>query len=639
MVKALIIRSDQIPTDIEMEFDKLWSIAEQCKENSSDGAGSGVQKIIQIRNNSLVKPKYSKGDISGSGESVITDSSLLMSDTPGVDADTSACESSFDQTPVKANISNPKTLTRTYTASTAAMSVHESDEEDEKQTETAGGVAKQEVNENVGNTLPQLKQTHDPIQLASLVSNVVIQTLQSMGISQSNPDMNPNPMGQSLDSSFQKKKHESVAKSQDEHPMRNSWNGMSSKSKSNGKSRSKPTKSKSRNLLELSDSDLEWEDSPPSDTTTKHNKSNPRSLLPTKNKAMDYKLSQQLKELQLKQEAHEKQMNYMNILNQVSSMRHLNAGNGHTRGGVLVEVKGEGVESDAVIHDALEWRVGHVLLEENGDNSMNHDVLSVAIQHCAVNSLVDAIGQLFFVDDDHVSAPSTSSDLKLKRVQYVLSNTHLQHIYINHTTLKALNAQALTRYSQLKTLDLSYNNITSITSGTLDLPFLTTLNLSNNLLKSLDYLQELTSLQVLDASSNKISSLTMSIHMLLPLADCLVKLDVSMNPVSDDDSLMFIFHPCIRCTRLLEPCIVYYSRPVFNKERDPYLFMTYRWLPIKDTVRSVLTFCLIWSVWMERTFKNSCNTIKEKSPMDLHPLTRLIKASIPFLPAVFLLRW
>jgi len=93
MVKALVIRSDQIPTDIEMEFDKLWVIAEQYhnKENIGNTGNTntntnGIQKIIQIRNNTLVRKAYSDGhgDASGSGESVITDSSCLMSDTGDV---------------------------------------------------------------------------------------------------------------------------------------------------------------------------------------------------------------------------------------------------------------------------------------------------------------------------------------------------------------------------------------------------------------------------------------------------------------------------------------------------------------------------------------------------------------------------
>ena len=99
-------------------------------------------------------------------------------------------------------------------------------------------------------------------------------------------------------------------------------------------------------------------------------------------------------------------------------------------------------------------------------------------------------------------------------------------------SLHSIPSTLISELSSLIHLDLSNNRIREI-QGELGivLPFLKRLNLSHNLLKSLDKLQGLPSLTALDASSNYIPNLHRGPHMLLPLAGHLISLNLLDNPI------------------------------------------------------------------------------------------------------------
>lgn len=102
----------------------------------------------------------------------------------------------------------------------------------------------------------------------------------------------------------------------------------------------------------------------------------------------------------------------------------------------------------------------------------------------------------------------------------------------NCRSLHALPSSLISNLSSLIHLDLSHNKIREIQGDLgLVLPYLKRLNLSHNLLKSLDKLQGLPSLVTLDASHNYIQTLHHGPHMLLPLAAHLISLNLLGNPI------------------------------------------------------------------------------------------------------------
>lgn len=102
----------------------------------------------------------------------------------------------------------------------------------------------------------------------------------------------------------------------------------------------------------------------------------------------------------------------------------------------------------------------------------------------------------------------------------------------NCRSFHSLPSTLLSSLSSLIHLNLSHNKIREI-KGDLGiiLPYLKRINLSHNLLKSLDKLQGLPSLIALDASHNYIQTLHHGPHMLLPLADHLISLNLLDNPI------------------------------------------------------------------------------------------------------------
>jgi hypothetical protein len=114
-----------------------------------------------------------------------------------------------------------------------------------------------------------------------------------------------------------------------------------------------------------------------------------------------------------------------------------------------------------------------------------------------------------------------------------LLQTGVMRLAVTHChSVHALPCSLLSGLRSLIHLDLSHNKIREIQGDLgLQLPFLKRINLSHNLLKSLDKLQGLPSLIALDASSNYIQTLHHGPHMLLPLARHLVSLNLLDNPI------------------------------------------------------------------------------------------------------------
>jgi hypothetical protein len=128
-------------------------------------------------------------------------------------------------------------------------------------------------------------------------------------------------------------------------------------------------------------------------------------------------------------------------------------------------------------------------------------------------------------------------------MQSILLEDSLRHIIFNMTTLSSIDT-SINRFSRITTLNLSNNQINSI-EGPIVLPLLQRLDISNNKLKSLDFLQQLVQLKSLNVASNNIASLKSSIYMLIPLTGSITTFDMSGNTVCSDlryaDEVLHIF--------------------------------------------------------------------------------------------------
>lgn len=175
---------------------------------------------------------------------------------------------------------------------------------------------------------------------------------------------------------------------------------------------------------------------------------------------------------------------------------------------VVLELKGL---SDADSKESIENNINDIL-----DDSQR--LVALDISHSQVECMHSLMGNVF-ADEDN--------DLKI-----MLCAETLKYCSIHHTLLHTVDGN-INQFNQLLSLDLSSNQIAMITEP-LVLPMLVTLNLSNNRLKSLDFLQQLTALQVLDASVNCLASLHLSVHILVTIAGTIVSLDMSRNAVCND---------------------------------------------------------------------------------------------------------
>ncbi len=141
------------------------------------------------------------------------------------------------------------------------------------------------------------------------------------------------------------------------------------------------------------------------------------------------------------------------------------------------------------------------------------------------NSTIDntehLLGQIFNTEE--------SPDNTLKSL---LLEDNMEYISITNSKqpILKLDSVSLSRFNRLIALDLSRNNISTISSN-LVIPSLQYLDVSNNNLKTLDYLQQLISLKHLNVANNKLASLASSIYMLVPLSHNLTTFDMRHNPV------------------------------------------------------------------------------------------------------------
>ena len=134
-----------------------------------------------------------------------------------------------------------------------------------------------------------------------------------------------------------------------------------------------------------------------------------------------------------------------------------------------------------------------------------------------------------------------------------LFRSELHYLTVERTSINCIPS-SISFFNNLTSLDLSRNQLHSIGPPLLNLPLLRYLDISYNKLKSLDYLQSLTSLEMLHASNNQLATLHKTIGMLIPLAQTLRILDLSFNVVcchlSYADEILSLFPHLIAFDRI-----------------------------------------------------------------------------------------
>jgi hypothetical protein len=194
-------------------------------------------------------------------------------------------------------------------------------------------------------------------------------------------------------------------------------------------------------------------------------------------------------------------------------------------GGLLLEVFGQ----DRRLSDAEVAEVAVQRLEEAAE--ARRKVVAIEVAACAVTDIHSSVGHLFQREQEkgEPSGHEEALRMKLDAMRAVHFEENLKHLSINDCAITSIDA-SVNRFAHLQSLNLSGNSIRSI-AAPLQLPHLRSLDLSNNLLVSLDYLQLLGGLTTLIVASNRISSLSLSVNMLVSLSKTLLSLDMSSNPV------------------------------------------------------------------------------------------------------------
>jgi len=166
-------------------------------------------------------------------------------------------------------------------------------------------------------------------------------------------------------------------------------------------------------------------------------------------------------------------------------------------------------------------------------------ITAIEVSNCPRVDLIRAsVTSMFYIDDSDVSSGYDDDGvLEILTMRAAILRDNLRHLTISSTSIYEID-DTINNYISLTHLDLSRNNIHMI-SGPFRLPHLTYVNLSHNLLESLDYIQELTSLKSLLVSSNNLASFKVSVNVLVPLSSTLTVLDMSFNPVSLSVPLMY----------------------------------------------------------------------------------------------------
>jgi hypothetical protein len=194
-------------------------------------------------------------------------------------------------------------------------------------------------------------------------------------------------------------------------------------------------------------------------------------------------------------------------------------------GGLLLEVFGQDKKlSDADVAAVAERRVEEAV-------EARRKVVAVEVAACDVTDICSSVGCVFQRrgEEDGNGGHEESLRAKLDAMRAVYFEENLKHLSINDCSIANIDA-SVNRFAHLQSLNLSGNRIRSIAMP-LQLPQLRSLDLSNNLLVSLDYLQLLGGLTTLIVASNRIASLSLSVNMLVSLSKTLVSLDMSSNPV------------------------------------------------------------------------------------------------------------
>jgi hypothetical protein len=220
----------------------------------------------------------------------------------------------------------------------------------------------------------------------------------------------------------------------------------------------------------------------------------------------------------------------MQMISRCSYLKSANIGSGE--GSVI------GGEESAVIVIESALAIERILIgaiEQRLEEAvqMRKRVTSIQIYDSPIDSLEQSICSVFHSK----TSGEIQSDISVEAIQSnqslsFLLDSHLLKLSANFTNLQILDS-SINRFDKLLTLDLSRNQIVRI-SGPIELPSLESLNLSGNMLSSLNFLENLMSLRSLLVHNNCITELKDSVNMLVPLAKTLTSLDMSDNAVCKD---------------------------------------------------------------------------------------------------------
>lgn len=192
----------------------------------------------------------------------------------------------------------------------------------------------------------------------------------------------------------------------------------------------------------------------------------------------------------------------------------------------LLELSGSYIDNNVLV------QMAELRLEEATQEKRK--VIAIEVAEANITSLQASIGQIFAPcadsSHDNDATSHTALQTQLNALRATVLEDSLKHLAVNGCLQLTQLDPSVNRFRCLTTLNLSGNRLRSL-SGPLDLPILRSIDLSHNLLTSLDFLQLLTGLSSLNASNNRIVSLSLSINMLVAHSKCLAALDLSSNPV------------------------------------------------------------------------------------------------------------
>lgn len=182
----------------------------------------------------------------------------------------------------------------------------------------------------------------------------------------------------------------------------------------------------------------------------------------------------------------------------------------------IIAVSGMDASEDVVV-GSIELRVGEAVRSRR-------KVTAIKIRDSPMKCMVSSVCAAFSAG----RIKGSPCELAARAMSFLL-DSHLTHLTITATNLQVFDS-CIGRFSNLQTLDLSRNRIERI-NGPIDLPCLVHADLSNNLLSSADYLQNLISLSSLNLSSNCFTALSNSVYMLVPLSRTMKSFDMRNNKV------------------------------------------------------------------------------------------------------------